>query len=145
MYEIAYHIELFMMNVSLVGTSCSEQSLGLIVYARLLQAYFVAGSRTTIECHAHAVLNMVLEAVFVLTVASVLAFVHSCVLSWLLGILLVMTLCSVVLGHHSSFGRASVEHVIILCLCIITVVSLTHIVIMCVRRNTICNSLSRLQ
>lgn len=149
MYEIAYHLELFMMNVSLVGTSCSEQSLGLIVYASatitLLQAYFVAGSRTTIECHAHAVLSMVLAAVFVLTVASVLAFVHSCVLSRLLGILLVMTSCVVVLGHHSAFGRASVAHVIILRLCIVAAVSLTHIVVMCVGRNAICNSLSRVQ
>lgn len=149
MYEMAYHLELFMMNVSLVGTSCSEQSLGLIVYASatitLLQAYFVAGSRTTIECHAHAVLSMVLAAVFVLTVASVLAFVHSCVLSRLLGILLVMTSCVVVLGHHSAFGRASVAHVIILRLCIVAAVSLTHIVVMCVGRNAICNSLSRVQ
>jgi hypothetical protein len=143
MYEVAYHFELFFLNVSLVGPSCSGQSLGLVVYASatitLLQAYFVAGSRSTMECHAHAVLSMMLAAVFVLALVSVLAFVHVCVLSRLLGVLLAMTSCAVVLGHHSAFGKASVCHVIILRLCPVAAVSMTHIVVMCVGRTAICD------
>ena len=141
-YEICYHLELFLMNLSLLGTSCSEQSLGLVVYASatltLLQAYFIAGSRAEMGCHAHAVLSMLVAALFVLLIVSVLSYVHTCIISRVLGMLLVLCSCAVVLGHHSCFGRAKAVYVIVMRLGISAVVSLAHIIVMAVGRNAVC-------
>lgn len=142
-YEMAYHLELFLMNLSLIGTSCSEQSLGLVVYASatvtLIQAYFVASSRMAMDSQPHAVLSMLVAALFVLVLVSLLAYVHACILSQILGLLLVVSACVVVLGHHSSFGRARVSQIVVLRLGVVAVVSLTHIVVMCIGRNRVCN------
>lgn len=141
-YEICYHIELFLLNVSLLGTSCSEQNFGLVVYASatvtLLQAYFIAGSRMPMECHSHAVLSMLVAAVFVLVVVSVLSYMHVCVVSQVVGLVFVLCSCAVVLGHHSCFGHAQASYVIVLRLGITFIVSLTHIIVMSIGRNTVC-------
>lgn len=141
-YEICYHLELFLMNLSLLGTACSEQSLGVVVYGSatltLLQAYFVAGSRAEMGCHAHAVLSMLVAAVFVLLLVSVLSYVQACVVSRVLGMLLVLSSCAVVLGHHACFGRAKAVYVVVMRLAIAAVVSLAHIVVMAVGRNALC-------
>ena len=141
-YEIFYHLELFLMNLSLLGTSCSEQSIGVVVYGSatltLLQAYFIAGSRAALDSQAHAVLNLLVAVLFVLMLMSVLAYVHDCVVSRALGVVLLVCSCAVVLGHHACFGRAPVAFVVLLRLGITACASLAHIVVMCVGRNRIC-------
>jgi hypothetical protein len=141
-YEVLYHLELFLMNLSLLGTSCSEQSLGVVVYGSatltLLQAYFIAGSRTALDGQAHAVLNLLVAVLFVLVLMSVLAYVHVCVISRALGVVLLVCSCAVVLGHHACFGRAPVAFVVLLRLGITACASLAHIVVMCVGRNRVC-------
>lgn len=141
-YEIAYHIELLCMNLSLIMATNTEQSAVTLCYSALsltlVETYFVVSSRTQESSILENQISLFTVVLFMLVLLPVILSMQSCVPGIVAGIILIF--CSVVvsLGHYSCFGNAQAKHVLVLRLMVSILASTVHILVLAVGRNKTC-------
>lgn len=141
-YEIAYHIELLCMNISLIMAANTEQSAVALGYCALsltlLETYFVISSRTQDSSAHENQISLFAVVLFMLVLAPVALSIQSCVPGIAAGILFIF--CSVVvsLGHYSCFGNAQAKHVVVLRLVVSIIAATLHIFVLAFGRNRMC-------
>lgn len=144
-YEVAYMVEVFALNFSMVSIATSERSFVEIIFASMSLSFvvciFVAFARHT---HSEDSIQQAMLAVFFLLLGVILLLIwgvmlqHTCVVSRYAVAVHGVLIFALVMFHFSANGAALASTVILVRTMVTVVVSAWHIIILVLGRNHLC-------
>jgi len=144
-YEVAYMMEIFALNFSMVAIASSERSFVEVIFASMSLSFvmciFISFARHT---HSEDSMQQALLSVFFLLLGVILMLIwgvmmqHTCVVSRYAVAVHGVMIFALVMFHFSANGAALASTVILMRTVVTVVISAWHIIILVVGRNHLC-------